>query len=70
MSSSAEAELGAIYIMAREAVCIQHILKEMGHKQPATLIQTNNLTANGVINSKITPKQTKAMDIQFYWLRD
>ena len=32
MSSAAEAELGAIYIMAQEAVYIWHILKEMGHK--------------------------------------
>ena len=32
MSSAAEAKLGAIYIMAREAVNIRHIPKEMGHK--------------------------------------
>ena len=70
MSSAAEAELGAIYIMAREAVYIRHILKEMGHRQPATPIQTDNSTAEGVINSKITPKRTKAMDMRFYWLRD
>ena len=46
------------------------ILKEMGHKQPATPIQTDNAAAEGVINSKITPKRTKAMDMRFYWLRD
>ena len=63
MSSAAEAELGAIYIMAQEAVYIRHILKEMGHKQPATSIQTDNSTAEGVINSKITPKRTKAMNM-------
>ena len=70
MSSAAAAELGAIYIMAGEAVYIQHILNKMGHKQPANLIQTNNLTVKGVINSKITPKQTKVMDMRFFWLRD
>ena len=70
MSSAAEAKFGAIYITARETVYIRHILKEMGHKQPATSIQTDNLRAEGVINSKITPKQTKAMDMQFYWLCD
>ena len=32
MSSAAEAKLGTIYIMAREAVYIRHIHKEMGHK--------------------------------------
>ena len=44
------------------------ILKEMGHPQPATPIQTDNSAAKqGVINSKIQPKQTKAMDMRFHW---
>ena len=70
MSSATEAELGALYIMAKEAVYMRLILKEMGHKQPATPIQTDNSTAEGVVNSKLTPKRTKAMDMRFYWLRD
>ena len=70
MSSATEAELGAHFIVAKEAVYMRTILKEMGHKQPATPIQTDNSTAEGVINSKITPKRTKAMDMRFYWLRD
>eukprot|EP00956_Cyclotella_meneghiniana_P007284 scaffold9923_cov20-Cyclotella_meneghiniana.AAC.2 len=70
MSSATEAELAALYIMAREAVYIRIILEEMGHKQPPTPIQTDNAMAEGVINSKITPKRTKAMDIRFHWLRD
>ena len=70
MSSAAEAELGALYIIAREAAYIRIILSEMQHKQPKTHIQTDNSTAEGVINSKIQPKRTKAMDMRFYWLRD
>ena len=54
--------------MAKEAVYMRLIVNEMGHKQPATPVQTDNSTAEGVINSKITPKQTKAMDMQLYWL--
>jgi hypothetical protein len=42
----------------------------MGHPQPQTPIQTNNLMADGVINHKIQPKQTKAMGMCFNWLRD
>jgi hypothetical protein len=38
----------------------------MGHPQPQTLIQTNNSTAEGVINNKIQPKWTKAMDMHFH----
>ena len=33
-------------------------------------MQTDNSTAEGVINGKILPKQTKAMDMRFHWLRD
>ena len=70
MSSATEAELAALYIMAREAVYIRIILSELGHKQPATPIQTDNSMADGVVNGKIQPKRTKAMDMRFHWLRD
>ena len=69
MSSAAEAELGALFINAREAVHIRNILEEMGHPQPPTPIQTDNSTANGVVNNIIQPKRTKPMDMRFHWLR-
>ena len=69
MSSAARAELGALFINAKEAVYIQQILTKMKHPQPPTPIQTDNSTAEGVINSKIQPKRTKAMDMRFHWLR-
>jgi hypothetical protein len=56
--------------MAREAVFIRINLEELGHKQPATPLQTDNSTAEGVINSKVQPKCTKAMNMHFHWLRD
>ena len=70
MSSATEAEMAALYIMAREAVYIRIILQEMGHPQPATPIQTDNAMAEAVVNAKIQPKRTKAMDMRFHWLRD
>jgi hypothetical protein len=70
MSSATEAELAALFIMAREAVYIRIILEEMGHKQPPTPIQTDNAMADAVINGKVQPKRTKAMDMRFHWLRD
>ena len=36
ISSAAKAELGNLYISAREVVYIRIILKELGHKQPRT----------------------------------
>jgi len=70
MSSAAEAELAALYINAREAVYIRQILHEMGHPQPRTPIQTDNSTAEGVINNKIQPKRMRAMDMRLHWLCD
>jgi hypothetical protein len=69
MSSAADAELGALYINACEAVPIRNLLQEMGHKQPKTPMQTDNSTAFGVVNNNIQPRRTKAMDMRFYWLR-
>jgi hypothetical protein len=69
MSSAAEAELGALYINAREAVPQQITLTEMGHKQPQTPMQTKYTTALGVMNNNIQPRCTKAMDMRFHWLR-
>ncbi len=53
MSSAAEAELGALFINAKEAVHLRRILLEMGHAQPRTPIQTDNSTAEGIINSRV-----------------
>ncbi len=61
MSSTAKAELGAMYINARKAVEEQIILEEMGHKQPANPVQVDNSTAKGIINKRVQPKRTKAM---------
>ena len=69
MSSAAEAELGALYINAREAVPLRQLLEQMGHPQPPTPVQTDNSTALGVVTSNIQPRRTKAMDMRFHWLR-
>ncbi len=42
----------------------------MGHTQAPTPLQTDNAMADGVVNGKVQPKQTKAMDMRFHWLRD
>ena len=53
MTSATEAELAALYIMAREAVYTRIVLMEMGHKQPSTPLQTDNATVEAVCNGKI-----------------
>jgi hypothetical protein len=71
MSSVAEAELGALFLNAKEGKYLRQILTKMGHPQPRTPIQTDNTMAEGVINNKILqPKRTKVMDMRFHWLCD
>jgi hypothetical protein len=70
MSSAAEAEIGALYINARKGVEVRNILEEMGHTQPPTPVQTDNSTAESIVNLRVQPKRTKAMDMRFHWLRD
>ena len=70
MSSTAEAEIGALYINSQKGVEERNILKEMEHTQPPTPVQTDNLTVNGIINLRVQPKRTKAMDMHFHWLRN
>ena len=65
MTSVAEADIGALFVNAREAVLARHTLIEMGYPQPKTPIQTDNSTSPGVINSNIQPRprRTKAMNM-------
>ncbi len=68
MSSATKAELAGLYIMACKAVYIRTILEELGHVQSPTPLQTDNAMADWVINGKVQPKQTKAMDMRLNWL--
>ena len=70
MASAAEAELGALFMNAQEAVALRNCLETMGHKQPATPLKTDNNTANGIINNTMQQRRSKAIDMRFYWLRD
>ena len=70
MSSASEAEIGALYMNAKDAVPMRTTLAEMNHPQPPTPIRTDNSTANGIVNSTIRQNRSKAIDMRFYWLRD
>ena len=70
MSSAAEAELVALFMNAQEMVPMRQCLEEMGHKQPATPIKTDNSTAVGVLNGTMKQKRSKAMDMRIYWIKD
>jgi hypothetical protein len=70
MSSAAEAEIGALYLNAKEATVIRTTLAEMGHPQPATPMETDNSTACGTMNCTVKQVRSKAIDMRFYWVLD
>ena len=70
MSSAMEAEVGATFLAAKEAVPIRTALHEMGHEQPPTPMQVDNSTAIGFINNTIKHKRSKAIDMRFHWIKD
>ena len=53
MSGVAEAEMGVIFLNAREAIPARNALIKMGHGQGKTPIQTDNSTAYGVVNKNM-----------------
>ena len=69
MSSAVEAEMGAIFLNARETIPARNALLEMGHPQGQTPIQTDNSTAHGVCNKNMQCKRSKSWDMRFYWMR-
>jgi hypothetical protein len=70
VSSATEAEIGALFLYAKESVNIQNILKELGHPQPATPMQTDDTTAHGIIGGTCKQKRSKAIYMMLYWVRD
>jgi hypothetical protein len=68
MSSAAEAEVGGLYINARDVVVLRTTLEELGHPQPPTPLQTNNTTAHGIMNGTCRQQCSCAIDMRFYWL--
>ena len=68
MTSAAEAKLGALYITAQKMVPTRQTLIEMGWPQPPTPTQTDNTTAEGVVNNTFFAKQLKSTDLRLHWL--
>ena len=69
MQSAGEAECGALYMNAKEAVPMRVRFVELGHPQPASPMRTDNSTADGMGNKTVKQKQSKSIDMRFYWLQ-
>jgi hypothetical protein len=70
MSSAAVAEIGEVFINAKEGAVPRTTLEELGHPKPPTPIETDNTTATGYSNGTIKQERTKAIDMCFYWIKE
>jgi hypothetical protein len=71
MAAVSEAEIRALFHNGQETVHFQQILHEIGCPQAqATPITTDNSTADGFANKHSKIKQSKALDMRFYWVQD
>jgi len=71
MSSTQEAEIGGGFINARHSIPIRQTAAiKMNHQQGPTPLQFDNLCATGILTGELKQKQSKYMDMRFYWLRE
>ena len=68
--SSAEAELGALFLNWKEGKIFRLILKELGHPQCATPVHCDNKTAVGIANNTIKRQQSRSMEMRYFWVAD
>ena len=59
-----------IQTLLRLVTSLRTTLEEIGHTQPATPIKVDNLGAAGIIHDTVKQRQSKAIDMHFYWIKD
>ena len=69
MSSAQEAETGAGFVNGKELVPSIRTLESLGYMQSPVPIQFDNKVATALMKDECKPKQSKSMDMRFYWLR-
>eukprot|EP00804_Cyclotella_cryptica_P005729 CCRYP_000072-RI/>CCRYP_000072-RI protein AED:0.42 eAED:0.42 QI:0/-1/0/1/-1/0/1/0/186 len=67
-ASAAEAELGALFLNAKEAKIMRLTLHELGHPQPPTPIHCDNSTTIGIVNNTVKRQKSRSMEMRYFWL--
>ena len=70
VASAAEAEFRGLFHNGQTLVPLIITLHELGFTQPPTPIKTDNSAAEGIVTATVRQKSSKAMDMQFYWMKD
>jgi hypothetical protein len=69
-ASAAEAELGALFMCAKEGRIYRLTLQELGHLQPLTPIHCDNTTAAGIANGTVKKQRSRSMEIRYFYICD
>ena len=69
-ASAAEAELGALFLNAKQTKIIRITLEELGHPQPPTPMHIDNSTTVGIVNNTIKKQKSRSMEMRYMWLLD
>jgi hypothetical protein len=70
VSSAAECEYGALYLLGRDMVWLREIARALRYPQKATKLKTDNKCADDLANGTAKLSKSKAMDMRFHWIRD
>ena len=65
-ASAAEAELGALFLYAKEAKVVRLTLLELGHPTPPIPIHIDNSTAVGIVDSTIKRQRSRSMEMRYF----
>ena len=66
MASATEADLGLLFMNAKEGEIIRLILEEVGHPQPPTPIHCDNKTAADISKDTVKKYRSRSMEIGFF----
>eukprot|EP00804_Cyclotella_cryptica_P007932 CCRYP_019848-RA/>CCRYP_019848-RA protein AED:0.05 eAED:-0.05 QI:0/-1/0/1/-1/1/1/0/1335 len=69
-ASAAEAELGALFVNAKEGRILRLILHKLGHPQLPTPIHCDNSTAAGIANNTVKRQRSRSMEMRYFWIAD
>jgi hypothetical protein len=69
-ASAAEAELGALFMNAKEGRIFRLTLHELGHPQPPTPIHCDNATAAGIANGTVKKQRSRSMEMRSFYICD
>jgi hypothetical protein len=68
VASAAELEVGACFQNAQNGEPLRINIIELGHKQPAKPLRTDNSTVFGILKENIKQKRSTSMGMRYHWL--